>query len=133
MRRPRPPPPSDPQRTYLTFFSVKWYPRLHACLPPELRRMQLAAAYLDVTKGASDAIVGAVCAQKYANVTAAEVEAALHCSGRGGVGEDGEEEEYTEEQDAFYPASLLSSARAFFQPGHGALFQLHPPEPLRPE
>ena len=108
-------PPHDPQRTYLTLFSEKWYPRLHACHPPELRRVQLAAAYLDVSREASDDIVGAVCAQKYANVAAAEVAAALHRSGR--AGEQEEEEDYQEDEegnDSYYPASLLASARAFF-------------------
>lgn len=66
-----PPPQDDPDRTWLTLFSeVRWYPRLHVMAPDALRAVQEAAAFLNVPKDASDRIIGAVCAQRWANVPA---------------------------------------------------------------
>jgi hypothetical protein len=91
----QPAPPEDPGRTYLTLFSHKWFPLLHTCRPGELRRIQCCAAYLNINRSASDDIVGAVSAQKYANVPLAQVLKDL--------------------ASGYEPSSLYTSAKRYFE------------------
>lgn len=62
------PPKHDPTRSWRTLFSTRWFPKLWAVEPSELRALQLAAAYLALPRASSDDILGAVCAQRWANV-----------------------------------------------------------------
>lgn len=72
-----PPPEHDPERTWRTLFSTYWYPRLLSITPRELDFIKLAAAFLMIPREGSDDIVGAVCAQKWANVPSHEVKREL--------------------------------------------------------
>lgn len=107
-----PAPPGDPERTWLTMFSRRWYPCLHCASPHELRAIQAAAAYMGVPREESDSVIGAVCAQRWANVPPDQLAVlGLHWAvdDEDGISDDGYEHNFAADI-----ASLYEEARKRF-------------------